>query len=290
MITRMSQPPLEVPEPQSKITAVVIDALLQRRYSDDQWRYLSQLRDGTGARQKRTIDAYALNIWPSEFQAIAFEIKVSRSDFFHEIKDPSKFQRWDDRCTAFFYVLPSGLVQKHEIPEGCGLMEAYGKKQLNLRIVQAPQIRKLDFMPVEFVMSLLARDKAPVSKHEPLYRVSGSEFTEDAFWKLVDQKVKDELAPQLEKALRKARVDVEGELNAKAQAGIDILNMVRQHFPGWGLDTAETAEKLKNEVNEALGTLKNVHRHVASLTAIARGLHDDGDRLNRIVDELKSVD
>ena len=63
----------------------------------------------------RRIDA----LWISGQQITAFEIKVSRSDFFRETNE--KRDPWRKVTNRFIYVCPVGLIQPGEIPDGCGL-------------------------------------------------------------------------------------------------------------------------------------------------------------------------
>lgn len=68
----------------------------------------------------RRIDVIAIG--PKGCEVIAFEIKVSRADFFAELKNPSKRMRVSNNCSQFYYVTPYGLVLGHEVPDGCGLI------------------------------------------------------------------------------------------------------------------------------------------------------------------------
>jgi hypothetical protein len=57
------------------------------------------------------------------FDALAIEIKVSRSDFFDDIRDPGKQAPWRELAGRHAYCVPAGLVAKHEVPADSGLME-----------------------------------------------------------------------------------------------------------------------------------------------------------------------
>ncbi len=61
---------------------------------------------------------------------IEYEIKISRGDFFQDFKKGngygiSKHEKVKNgnRCNRFMFVTPKGLIEKHEIPEYCGLIE-----------------------------------------------------------------------------------------------------------------------------------------------------------------------
>jgi hypothetical protein len=57
------------------------------------------------------------------YERMGMEIKVSRADFFREVKDPGKRKAWHSMVHRFTYVCPKGMIERHEVPEGCGLLE-----------------------------------------------------------------------------------------------------------------------------------------------------------------------
>lgn len=57
------------------------------------------------------------------YERIGLEIKVSRADFLREIRDPGKRAAWHSVVHRFTYVAPKGMIGRHEVPEGCGLLE-----------------------------------------------------------------------------------------------------------------------------------------------------------------------
>ena len=50
-----------------------------------------------------------------------YEVKVSRSDFLADV-NRGKYERYLDCCTQFYFAAPAGLIQKTELPQGCGLI------------------------------------------------------------------------------------------------------------------------------------------------------------------------
>lgn len=75
---------------------------------------------------KSRIDFWTLEPTRSAgFRATSYEIKVSRSDFNRDSEEKQEGTlRYSDR---FFYVTPSGLLEKREIPEWAGLLEWDGE-------------------------------------------------------------------------------------------------------------------------------------------------------------------
>jgi len=65
----------------------------------------------------RRIDALAFE----GKQRTAFEIKISRADFFRETDE--KRYAWRKHTHRFIYLTPAGLIKAEEVPDGCGLWE-----------------------------------------------------------------------------------------------------------------------------------------------------------------------
>lgn len=136
---------------------------LGKHYVPNEWAFFTELRLAAGwesgrhsddIKGEQRVDALAFNCWPSKgFRRIAFEVKVTRSDFLSEIKKPEKRASAMSVAHQFFFVTPEGLVTKDEIPEGCGLMEIAldGERLITLN---APK-RDVDDPPMRFIASLL---------------------------------------------------------------------------------------------------------------------------------------
>ena len=101
----------------------------------------------------RRADAVAMNIWPSKnYQMHCFEVKVSRADFMHEMKDPAKAEAVGQFCDFFWLAAPVGLVRVDEVPLTWGLIEL---TKGGLRVKkQAPMREAIEFTR-SFAASLL---------------------------------------------------------------------------------------------------------------------------------------
>jgi len=110
----------------------------------------------------RFVDGVAFNVWPSKHHIIiAFEIKVSRSDFRAELKDPSKRAAAVKMADEFYFVTPKGMVQPSEIPHECGLMEV-GESGVRIKLrPPKPDWRFMnkypDAMPRGFAAALIRK-------------------------------------------------------------------------------------------------------------------------------------
>lgn len=98
------------------------------------------VRSHAGFDARRTADFIAMDLWPSKDLALhGHEVKVSRSDWLHELKDPTKaeeFRRYMDR---WWLVVPDQRIVRDDLPDGWGLMVARGT---SLRVARpAPRLR-----------------------------------------------------------------------------------------------------------------------------------------------------
>jgi len=102
----------------SKKDTSKIELALSKRYDYPEWAFFTQIGG-----ENRIIDAIAINMWPSrKYEIHGFEIKVSRNDWLHELKTPSKADFFVGQCDKFSIVSIDGLVKKDELPEDWGLI------------------------------------------------------------------------------------------------------------------------------------------------------------------------
>ncbi len=128
---------------------------LARKFPAPEYALFYEVSDATGGRHSRSADAIAMGLWPSRGLSLqGFEIKVSRSDWLSEMRNPAKAEAIARFCTYWWIVTPPGIVKDGELPEGWGLYEVQPN---GIRCVkQAP---KLEPQPIEmpFLAALLRR-------------------------------------------------------------------------------------------------------------------------------------
>lgn len=233
-----------------KITANDIVDMLRERHGGRDWAFFPQVPDGTGMNQRRTADAVAMSLWPSRGLEIhGFEIKVSRTDWQKELKDPSKADSICQYCDRWWIVAPKGIVKKDELPKTWGLMEANGD---GLRIAVQSPVK--DAVPVDraFVAGLFRAA-------EKFYK--SPEFLGRELWKKHEEGI--------EQGRRDSRYDVERwkgqyeRLNKSVQefttaSGIDI-----EHE--WNLGEIGNAAKVIAD-----GGLKEMGRNASWVLGHAR--------------------
>lgn len=153
----------------------VVKALEKRHGANElntaarEWAFFAELRAGTGystydyKKNKRKpfnpeqrFDAWAINLYPSKkHERIAYEIKVSRSDFLHEINNPEKRQQALHLSNYFYFAAPKGLIAVEEIPEECGLIEV--SEDLSTRIKVKAPFRESEYLSWQFLCSIARR-------------------------------------------------------------------------------------------------------------------------------------
>ena len=121
------------------------------------WGSFREMRDATGF-DNRSIDLFAMSLYPSSGHKIyAVEVKVSRSDFLRELKNPAKSRPWVELSNRFAFAVPRGLIQVDELPEWASLIEVgeddYSAKWTRVRERQ----RKGKAPPLSFLASVVRR-------------------------------------------------------------------------------------------------------------------------------------
>jgi hypothetical protein len=106
---------------------------------------------GTGP--LRTADALAVDLWPSSGHLVhGFEVKVSRSDWLHELKDPEKAEAFKPYCDHWWLVVPDAAIVRDDLPNGWGLL-VDGKAGLRIK-KRAPHLER-EAMPFEMTAAWL---------------------------------------------------------------------------------------------------------------------------------------
>lgn len=133
-----------------------VKAALRGRFIAPEWSLFFEVADATGARHSRWADAVAMNLYPSRgLELHGFEIKVSRSDWLRELKDPTKSAPVQRYCDRWWIICPDGVIKPGELPPTWGHYEAKPGGTIR-QVVAAP---KLEAQPVtkEFMAALVRR-------------------------------------------------------------------------------------------------------------------------------------
>jgi hypothetical protein len=103
--------------------------LLTERYSKDhgngsRYAVARHVRSHAGFDARRTADFLAMDLWPSKGCVLhGHEVKVSRSDWLHELKQPEKAAEFIPFVNYWWLVVSdAAFVRDGELPDGWGLM------------------------------------------------------------------------------------------------------------------------------------------------------------------------
>lgn len=112
------------------------------------------VRSGAGFDALRTADFIAMDLWPSKgLRLHGHEVKVSRSDWLTELRDPSKAEEFKRYMDHWWLVVPDRGIVRDDLPATWGLMapDATGR----LRIVKKAPKLKPEPMPRTMWAALL---------------------------------------------------------------------------------------------------------------------------------------
>jgi DNA repair protein MmcB-like len=84
------------------------------------------------------------------------EIKVSRADFFSDVKS-DKWRKYQAFCSHFYFVCPNGMVDKSEVPKDAGLIfyDDTAVRYNRFTITKCPRVNKEWVFEDEFIMRLI---------------------------------------------------------------------------------------------------------------------------------------
>jgi cytochrome c556 len=130
---------------------------LRARYPKNAYVMLGEVGNATGVNTRRWIDVLVMGIWPSRgLEIIGIEIKVSRSDWLRELRDPAKADALHGYCDT--WILAAGdasIVQTGELPKGWGLLVPDVKGVLKL--AQSPLPSRNPKIDRGFIAAVLRR-------------------------------------------------------------------------------------------------------------------------------------
>lgn len=208
--------------------------LLKHRHPAPEWATFAELNIGTGSNGGRWIDFYAMNCYPSKGNLkVAYEIKASRADFLREMKQPNKRAAAEKLADECYFVAPHGLIAADEIPEGWGLIVM---NKGGLRMVKQAKQRRIETLPISFVLSIARRSSEPAPElPAAIWVYAGQEIPADKLREIADQatratirdaewKAKDELGQSNEfKLMQGIQAVIRDVLGYRVSVNPDLL-------------------------------------------------------------------
>ena len=127
---------------------------IRTRYPAPEWVVMGEVAPSTGG-GTRYADAIAVNTWRSRgYAVIGFEVKMRRSDWLRELKQPEKADAMIKNCDCWYLVAPKGVIGPGELPPNWGHLELRAN---GLRVaVEAPRLEPAP-MSRAFFASLMRR-------------------------------------------------------------------------------------------------------------------------------------
>ena len=95
-------------------------------------------------------DVYTVPKSYANFRPIAYEVKISVSDFRRDVT-AGKWQSYLRYASGVVFAVPAGLIDKRDIPNGCGLMI---RGEAGWRMVKGPTLSRVENLPLEAWLKL----------------------------------------------------------------------------------------------------------------------------------------
>ena len=101
--------------------------MLSKMYTPPSRAFIPEFRCGTGYSRDTRADAIAMELWPSArdgIEIIGFELKVSRTDWLRELKNPYKATPVKQFCDRWYLVVSDANIVKDfdELPHDWGFI------------------------------------------------------------------------------------------------------------------------------------------------------------------------
>lgn len=134
----------------------------------DRWVRAEHVRSSQDYRQTVSVaDFVAIDKYASSQAMHGHEVKVSRSDWLTELRDPTKSERIKRYCNFWWLVVSdASIVKDGELPDGWGLMVKAGDK---LRAKVQAQALSPEPLSLDFIAGLTAATQRTAYR-EPLHK------------------------------------------------------------------------------------------------------------------------
>jgi hypothetical protein len=113
----------------SKVSSDQVISAIKVLWPSPAWTWFEEVPDATGGRASRRADAIGVSCYPSRgIFARGIEVKVSRTDWRNELKNPAKSANFQRNISDFYLAAPPGVAELDEIPETWGYIEVANGK------------------------------------------------------------------------------------------------------------------------------------------------------------------
>lgn len=243
-----------------------IYAALKLRFAAPEWALMFEVANGTGSNIRRYADAVAMNLFPSRgLELHGIEVKVSRSDWQRELKNPEKAETIFQYCDRWWIAVPEDMAigVKAELPPTWGLLALNGDKLK--QIVAAPKLE-----PKELTRSFIAA----------MMRRS-SEIDQGLIDRLVELKVR-ELRTRDEDSIQR-RIDSRTRELREKLARFDAI----EKAAGISLTDWNASAEIGHAIRAVQAT--GLARSWNGLQQLADGLKRTGEKVQAEIDAFKAT-
>jgi len=246
--------------PDERWTTARLNDMLLARYAAPEWKVLFEVRNFTGiAGRERYADALCFNMFPSRGQELhGIEVKLSRSDWVRELKQPEKSAAIQKYCDRWFVLAAPGVVDQGELPGSWGLIEPNGARLHTL--VAAPKLEAEPFSRGFFLSLLRKLIESHVAKAEVQPMINKANKEGEAHGKWVAERTLDP-----EHARRDSRIVAAlfGDNSRIDEASVSQIGPLVRKLCDYG--TSRFPEHVRD-------VEKRIRSHAADLGKIANGL------------------
>lgn len=229
-------------------------------------------------------DVYTVPKSYANFRPIAYEAKISVSDFRRDVT-AGKWQSYLRYASGVVFAVPAGLVDKSEIPKGCGLMI---RGENAWRTVKGPTLSRVENLPLEAWLKLFidgfGRCDTPIKARSAEVWLHSAQAR-----KTLGEKV-SRLMQDIASAESWANYEIE-RLRVKREGAIAEQNKLAEEIKARAALDAKTVEGIRMELAVALGlpseaTTFQIQR-AARFAAEALNRDEEIERLRGLINAMR---
>lgn len=219
-----------------------IRVAMKNRWTAPEWAIMWEVNQGTGVQAGRSADAMMMSLWPSRgLELHGVEIKVSRSDWKREAKDPTKAETIAKFCDRWWIHTPENVVDDlSDLPPAWGLREWSGKRWKTIR-----EAEKTSAEPISrtFLAALLRR----------------SEGATNLFIREQNKTAHEEVEALRKELREKFQSDIQNEVDRRTQRYIRLQEAVVEFERITGRDFSDYRESRLVEIAKAAAALSDAN-------------------------------
>lgn len=219
--------------------------------------FLEQVAATTG-HSSRFADAIVMNVWKSRFEIIGIEVKVSRSDWLSEIKNPAKADKIFQYCDSWYIATPADLVRNGELPRSWGLLEIKNDKVFN-RVPCARNVHKAldDYFVASIIRRCIEQATPESEKHEAHakgFQAGQKSAIDNSTYQ--EKRLREELE-RIQKMVREFEAASGIYFNGGWVSGEKIGEAVKMVMHGEHLKMKGRLQNLRDDIDKALLNMEN---------------------------------